>query len=252
MKWNCWKEKYLKQTFSWLNEAITVLNDNGLSTSVQGGWDPLQPGGCERSACWHGRALPGLRLCPVGGCETVCCPLPASRCHHWHCEGERCHRLRHQVRIWRFRKKWQHGLDKSVPLLFTPSLCSCLFNTSKQKKQAVCCDCHSEPLILPPPPPPQITAFTYRSKASNHQRCSLPGDEEQRVLSLLPNGALPGDSKRKHGGTLLPLFEKPASFVSCVSIQCVFCYVFHFVGWQACYARISASAHSNRAGPSRA
>lgn len=29
-------------------------------------------------------------------------------------------------------------------------------------------------------------------------------------------------------------------------------YVFHFEGWQACYSRLSASAHSNRAGPDRA
>lgn len=41
---------------------------------------------------------------------------------------------------------------------------------------------------------------------------------------------------------------------------CVFCSpckdsvwfpVFHFIGWQACYSRLSSSAHFNRTGPSR-
>lgn len=75
------------------------LADNCLLISFQGGRDPLQPGGCQRSACWHGGTLPGLRLRPAGGCQAVCRPLPASRRHHRHCQRECCDRLRHQVRI---------------------------------------------------------------------------------------------------------------------------------------------------------
>lgn len=52
--------------------------------------------------------------------------------------------------------------------------------------------------------PPKITAGTRWSEEGNHQRCSFPGDEKQGVLSLLPDGALSGDGKRKRGATLPP------------------------------------------------
>lgn len=130
------------------------LADNCLLISFQGGRDPLQPGGCQRSACWHGGTLPGLRLRPAGGCQAVCRPLPASRRHHRHCQRECCDRLRHQVRIWGSRKGCCCGserLDSCIfscnfheteipcPLLFYPRLCGYFethrFNTLKQNNK---------------------------------------------------------------------------------------------------------------------
>lgn len=50
----------------------------------------------------------------------------------------------------------------------------------------------------------QIAALPHWPEKSNHKCCSFPGDEEQRVLSFLPNRALPGDGKRRLCGVTQP------------------------------------------------
>lgn len=88
----------------------------------------------------------------------------------------------------------------------------------------------------------QIAALTNRPEESNRQCRSFPGDEKQRVLSLLPNGALPGDGKGAVAATQVYLLCRSCSQAGVL----LFC-----AGRQASHTRISASAHLDRAGRGR-